>query len=468
MPSRQPNLLFLMTDHQRADSLGMAVDGREVTPCLNLLASRSAAFSRAYNTCPLCVPARTALATGLAPHTNGVIFNDWRGGTAGGHVTVHELLARAGYSIGHVGIHHIRVVPRLEDRVNFAMWYSNSEYQCWAAAAGLDLPDPEPYRREVKERTEHGDFKIRPYSNTRTGVFPYPAECFKDSQFAQAACQFLQRSNSRPFALFVYLWAPHPPLIVPEPYASMFDPDAIDFPPNVGRCAEREPEAVSLGVARQLAQGLTEQNWRSVWAAHLGLVHLADDCIARILQAVKDAGQEGNTIVLFTTDHGEHLGAHCMYQKMEVYEEAIHIPLLIHVPGLRARTCEGLVTHLDLMPTIIDLFGLDKLSHLHGRSLMPAIERGCGIERDAVFSGYNGNPESGELRRGVVGKRFKYIWHPAGGEELYDLQQDPYELRNLASDARCAQERARLAHQGRQWGLATGDEVWRQHWAEST
>lgn len=463
MPNPRPNLLFLMADHQRADSLGMVQAGLEVTPQLNQLAARSTTFSRAYTTCPLCVPARTALATGLPPHANGVVFNDWRGNTAGDHLTMHEVLAREGYRLGHVGVHHTRVAPALEERVDFAAWYTNEDYQRWAAANRVDMPDLEPYRRNVRERTCTGEIKVRAYSNTRTGTFPYAVDCFKDWQFAEAACRFIERSDSRPFALFVCLWAPHPPLIVPEPYARMFAPEQIELPANVGRCAKGEPEAVRLGVARQLAEGLDERDWRAVWAAHLGLVRLVDDCIGRILQATKDVGQEGNTVVVFTTDHGEHLGAHCMYQKMEVYEDAVRVPLVVSLPGCAARSFDGLVSHLDLMPTIADMFGCPRPDHIPGRSLLSVIDRGEGFERHAVFSGYSGNPESGELRRGVVGRRFKYIWHPAGGEELYDLQTDPGELVNLVQDREHRAHAHRLAALGRDWGLGTGDEVWRRH-----
>ncbi|MDH7570253.1 MAG: sulfatase-like hydrolase/transferase, partial [Armatimonadota bacterium] len=223
MAANQPNILFVMTDHQRADSLGMMQDGKEVTPNLNRLAERSTQFRRAYNTCPLCVPARTALATGLPPHVNGVIYNDWKGETAGHYPPLHQFLQQRGYHLGHVGVHHIRVSPPLEERVPFALWYSNPDYVRYLREQGLPPRERAGFTRECRELGHDGRWHVRSYSSTRTGVFPYGAEHFMDWCFAEAACRFLREApEERPFALFVYFWAPHPPLIVPQPYASLF------------------------------------------------------------------------------------------------------------------------------------------------------------------------------------------------------------------------------------------------------
>ncbi len=118
--SDRRNLLFLMTDHQRFDSLGMVQAGVEVTPCLNRLAAGGTSFQRTWNTAPLCVAARTALATGLYPTRNGVVYNDWKGERAGDHRPLHQYLAEAGYTVAHVGVDHIRVKPGLRERVDMA------------------------------------------------------------------------------------------------------------------------------------------------------------------------------------------------------------------------------------------------------------------------------------------------------------------------------------------------------------
>ncbi|MFP4055742.1 MAG: sulfatase-like hydrolase/transferase [Candidatus Brocadiia bacterium] len=437
MSEPRPNLLFLMTDHQRADSLGMVQAGVEVAPNLNRLADDAADFSRAYTTCPLCVPARTALATGTYPTSTGVVFNDWRGDTAGDHTPLHECLARAGYQVAHVGVHHVRVRHGLRERVAFAQWVDNADYARMLERQGVDEPpDLEAFRRTVVENQRGRPTAVR-YSNTRTAVWPHAAEHFKDFFFCRQAVGFLTGERSGPFALFVCLWAPHPPLRVPEPYASRFDPQRLELPPNVGRPAEGEPPGRRRGIAAQLAEGVGTEEWRRVWAAHLGLVSLADEAIGRILHALERAGRGDDTLVVFTADHGDHLGQHRMYQKMEMYEPAIRVPLLIRAPGGRGASFDVPVSHLDVVPTVLDLLDLDRPEGLDGVSLAASVVGEVPPPRRTVFAQYSGNPTVGDIRRAAITARHKYVYDPADSPELYDLEADPLETHNRAEDEAC-------------------------------
>ena len=469
MASRSPNLLFIMTDHQRADSLGMFQAGVEVTPNLNRLASQGTVFSRAYNTCPLCVPARTALATGKYPTSNGVVFNDWQGLRAGDHKPIHQYLAEAGYEVGHIGVHHVRVTPTLEERAPFARWIDNGDYARYfgqyLAENGM-AQEPagwrEAFRRDVLEYQE-GGFVPQRYSNTRTAVWPYPEEGFKDSYFCRQGVDFLRRRRDEPFALFVYLWAPHPPLRVPEPYASLFPPAEIELPANVGVPARGEPPDRRQGISAQLAEGISMAEWRKAWAAHLGLVRLADAGLGRILGALEGVGgtdsadRERPTVVVFTVDHGDHLGQHCMYQKMEMYEQAIRVPLIVRVSGCKHRTFDVPVSHLDVMPTLFDLIGLQKPDDLDGISLVDALTSGALPPERPVFCQYSGNPTVGDIRRTVITLRHKYTYTPGDAPELYDLENDPSEMHNLGVDPAYAQLVQELHRQCEAWAERHGD-----------
>ncbi|MFW6163504.1 MAG: sulfatase-like hydrolase/transferase, partial [Planctomycetota bacterium] len=459
MPKR-PNLLFLMTDHQRADSLGMVRHGVEVTPHLNRLASQATAFSRAYNTCPLCVPARTALATGKYPTRNGIVTNDWRGRRAGDHLTLHEELFQAGYDVAHIGVDHIRVRPGHRQRVDFAKWVSNGDHARFLESHGVPWPPPDAaaFKREITEN-QGGERVCVRYSNTRVATWPHPAAWFKDSFWAEQAVEFLGSGRDRPFALFVYLWAPHPPLWLPEPYASRFDPARLELPANVGRAADGEPSNRRLGIAAQLADGLSMEQWREVWAAHLGLVSLADAAIGRILEALDAAGHGEDTVVVFTVDHGDHLGQHAMYQKMEMYEPAIRVPLLIRAPGCEARVHDVPVSHLDVLPTLLDLMGLDPQPALDGLSLADCVRSDAPPPERPVFCQYSGNPAIGDIRRAVVTRRHKYVHDPAAEPELYDLDADPLEMTNLAPDPAYDDLLADLHEQCCRWHEEHGDWV---------
>ncbi|NOY80944.1 MAG: sulfatase-like hydrolase/transferase [Kiritimatiellaeota bacterium] len=462
MPEQPLNLLFVMTDHQRADSIGAVQSGVEVTPNLNRLASAGVWFQRAYTTCPLCVPARTALATGVYPTQNGVVCNDWSGASAGNFPPLHELLAAAGYDVGHIGVHHIRVRPDLRRRVEFAFWVDSGDYRRHMAALGLDVAPEGGSRMFQREVTELQDGRLvrQWYSSTRTAVWPYAAEHFLDAYYCRRAVDWLRRPHPRPFALFLYLWAPHPPLRVPEPFASIFAPDRIDLPANVGRPALNEPAGRRASMPAQLAEGLDEAAWRRVWAAHLGLVNLADQGIGSVLRALDASGLASRTLTVFTVDHGEHLGQHAMYQKMEMYEPAVRVPLIIRLPGAWTGVSAVPVSHLDVVPTVCDCLGLSRPdAPSDGESLGPTVEQGLPPHARPVFLQYSGNATRGVIRRAVVHGRWKYVYTPDDAPELFDLEDDPLETLNVAGCPENAARLIRLHRLVRRWHRARRDWV---------
>jgi arylsulfatase A-like enzyme len=470
-----PNLLFITTDHQRADSLGMVQDSLEITPHLNRLAARSLDFRRAYTTSPLCVPARTALATGKYPTKNGVVFNDWKGLRAGDHRTLHQYLAEAGYDMGHAGPHHIRVDPELKERIRFSLWMEGQDHRAYLKELGLDPYDPggpTHLRRRVFENYT-GEFKPQMYSSTRRAPWPHGAETFLDSFSTRHAESFVRRRRSGPFALFLNIWAPHPPYRVPEPYFSLFDPTALTLPANVGVPSEGEPENRRKGVAAQLAEGVEMAEWREAWAAHLGLVKLADTLIGRLFEALRETGQEENTVVLFTVDHGDLMGQHAMFQKMEMYEPAIRIPLILHVPGTLPSRIEQPVSHLDVLPTLLCALGMEQQEELGGLNLLqpepgnPGTGKGPPVYRPvpedrSLFCQYSGNPTIGDIRRAVMTKSHKYIYDPLSESELYDLSEDPLEMHNLIASGAGEAIAGRLHARSVQWAESHNDWVFKE------
>jgi arylsulfatase A-like enzyme len=459
-----PNILFIMTDHQRADSIGAVQAGKEVTPNLNRLAKRSAVFTRAYTTCPLCTPARTALSTGQYPTRTGVVFNDWSGDTARDCKPLHQYLDEAGYDVGHVGVNHIQLKPPLTERVAFEQWIDQRDLAAYQDEQGIDEGSvnvgPERSKRDILEFM-NGEYEQKRFSSHKATVWPHDIEHFADSFYRRHSVQFLEQrgESSKPFALFANLWAPHPPLRVPEPYASMFPPDAIDLPSNVGVSAQGEPPGRRRGIAGQLGEGVPMEEWRQAWAAHLGLVNWADACIGRILEALEASGRADDTIVVFTTDHGEHLGQHRMYQKMEMYEPALNVPLMMHVPGMTANSFDTPVSHLDILPTLLDILGMNPSDTLDGVSLRASLESGTPPPDRPIFAQFSGGRALGDIRRAVVTRRHKYIHDPRDVPELYDLVTDPLEMTNLAGDAGHQEDVHDLHALAKEWGEAHGDWV---------
>lgn len=439
--AKKPNILMIMTDHQRYDSIGKWVDGIEVTPNLNRLKKDSMSFERAYNTCPLCVPARTALATGAYPTANGVVYNDWAGETATDSRTIHADLSDSGYKLYHSGVDHLKVTPGLRQQADFTGYVDQADFQKHVEEAGADMSQFPKHKKKVLERYGE-DIRAKTYSNTDTSVWDQDTGYYRDTYFTEKATDFI-RNETEPFALFLNYWAPHPPLIVPDSFWQKFKDIELVLPDNIGRPSAGEPENRRMSVAAQLAEGITEEEWTKVWKAHLALVNYVDNEIGIVLDVLKDKGIYEDTIIIFTSDHGDHLGQHGMYQKMEMYEEAVHVPLLIKAPTLGIGSHKGVVSHLDIVPTVMEAVNTSRqdeinksstAGQLDGESLYNIVNDPKNHGDRLAFIQYSGNPAIGSVRRAVVSKNYKYIIDDAGHEELYDLSEDPSEMFNLIND----------------------------------
>lgn len=449
------NLIFFMTDQQRADTLDLCVDGTPVTPNLSGLARRAARFDTAYDACPLCVPARTALATGINPLANGMMLNDLPGKYARGHATLHTMLADAGYEVAHVGVNHIVVAPPLAQRLPYALWRDDDSYAAFAASQGMDIRRA-PENTSVVNELADGVYCKRRYSNARVSEWPYDTSRFKDVWFAREAAAYLRRPHTKPFALFVCLWAPHPPLVVPKEYLAMFPPEAFALPPNTAVPARGEPAGRRLGAPAQLADTPPQKGWQQGWSAHCALSRLCDDQLGMLLQTLSEEGLADDTLVVCTTDHGEQMGQHAMYQKMEMYEPAVRVPAVFYLPGAPAARLDTPVSHLDFVPTVLDLLHVAPPRAFEGCSLAASVRTGAPVPAHDVFSVYCGNHAYGDMRRMIVRGTWKYVWD--GSEsELYDLAADPLEMENLAGRPEHAARCAELHEALRAWAQNSQD-----------
>jgi len=439
---KTPNLLFITTDHQRADSLGMVQCGTEVTPFLNALAKESSSYHRAYTSCPLCVPARTAMATGRRPTKNGVTQN-FDFDAPASDPAMHDLLAERGYDVIHVGMQHIRVYPDLRDRAEFRNYIIEGDHRKACEEAGIDLGaygSKEGFRTEVTEPSAPP--VLRPYSHVGTDVWPFEDGLFRDIFFRNRLLEALEKipeNHEKPVAVFLNLWAPHPPLFCPEPWTSRFPAKQITLPDAIGEPSEGEPSDRRRSAPAQLAEGVTTDQWRKAWSTHLGLVNLADELIGSVVDYFRKRSWWDNTMMIFTSDHGDHLGEHAMYQKMECYETSAHVPLLLRVPGLTPDAIKTPVSHLDILPTMIDMIGLQHPypESLDGKSLVEenlgeGFKHRFGDQDRDVFIEYNGNWGPGDKRRCIVNQSFKLVLDDSGELEFFDLINDPYERKNAA------------------------------------
>ncbi len=178
-----------------------------------------------------------------------------------------------------------------------------------------------------------------------------------------------------------------------------------------------------------------------------------------VLETLSALGERENTIVAFTSDHGEHLGQHNLYQKMEMHEQALRVPLVMAGPGIRPLRCGTPVSHLDLMPTVLELLGLEHPSALDGISLAPALAGDAAVPDRPIFAQYSGNPSLGDIRRCVIRGNQKYIFDPRDKAELFDLAEDPEEMRNLADLPEHQALLGELHELCARWGREHGDKA---------
>jgi len=449
-----PNILFLMTDQHRFDCLGANGNPLIRTPNLDRLAARSANFSRAFVQAPVCVPSRVSFFTGRYPHShrNRVNYTPCDAREA----FLQRLLKDAGYQTGAVGkLHlypptaeHARTTgydrALLDDGVRFTDQYS--DYVRWRNAN-----DPQA--------------KAFHYNDTAPAKNPFRAAI--DYQFTPTAWtgaktretlrQFA--SSNRPFFLYSSFFKPHAPYTVPPPYDSMYDSVDIPLPKTASMEEVRKlPLPLQKQILRNGAQfeQMSGDRLQWIYRSYYASVSMVDHEIGLILDELDRLGKTSNTIVIFGTDHGDQLMEHGLVDKNVFFESSVRVPFLCSLPGvINPGRYNELIEMVDLVPTLLDLAALAVPDNVQGRSFVPLVASGRGAykPRDAAFA-ENIVPEvitGGRLNieykpgEGVGGilhpdakmvrtQRWKLNYYPGHGGELYDLENDPREERNLYAD----------------------------------
>ena len=441
-----PNVLFILVDQHRFDCLGANGHPFLRTPHLDRLAREGMSFTRAFCPIALCVPSRVSLLTGQWPVEHGAIANE---GTEAGRtfregLTVFpQVLAAQGYWLGHVGKWqpHPRRGPT---EFGYHEHANIHGYRAWRQAAGLP---PVPRQNKWFGETD-------PHITPEQSALAWGCDHLLRLLEARAG-------QAQPFYLEWNTEEPHLPNVVPEPYASMYPPASIPPWPSFGDRFHGKPYIQ----AQQLRTwGLDHWGWRE-WAPivsrYLGELSLLDAQVGRLLAALDRLGLANNTLVVYTTDHGDMCGGHGMIDKHFImYEDVMHVPLLARWPGRIAagRRCDAFVCHAtDLAATFCAVAGSAPPATMRGISLLPLFDGAASNGREDIFASYHGNQFGLYSQRMLREARWKYIWNATAEDELYDLETDPAELQNLALSPRGAAELPRLRRRLVAWLEATHD-----------
>ena len=429
----QPNFLIIMTDQQRLDTIG--AHGSQIcqTPNIDRLAQSATVFDQAYTVTALCTPARASVYTALYPHKHGLVRNEIEF-TDDTHV-LSQSFRDAGYQCGFVGKWHCG-----QERLPRDFGFDGMNVPGYGA--GTKTPEYQEYlRRNNLEQGEVVPLGLGRWNNViLNGKITGSEEASVPYFLAEHSIDMMTsyQAQGDPFLMFCNFWGPHAPYLPTEPYASMYNPK--DIPPweNFEDTFEGKPNAHRRYRDSLLGEGAELRSWDewSRWvASYYGYVTMIDAQIGRILDALDSSGLADNTVVVFTADHGEHCGAHGgLHDKNAMmYQETYHIPLIVKLPEQTSTSrISQAVTNLDILPTCLDLAGISITHDIDGQSLMPLIQ-GENKRDDYIFCEFNGHHFLYESRMMTNGK-MKFVFNAPEIDELYDLENDPWELHNLASE----------------------------------
>jgi len=425
--AKRPNIVFVITDQQFGDAMSCRMGDRYIhTPAMDSLARTGTVFTRAYAANPLCMPSRNSMFTGRYPHETGVTMNARPAGgrLAPEFVCMGTYFRNAGYTTAYSGKWHL----------------------C------LNEKDPAAHGFEILGSRK----KLRP-----------PQDDNYDTRVAHAAVKFLKQEPKEPFSLVVSLLNPHNICEWARRAAGRTQrlscgeigtppaPDQLPPAPANLEVPKNEPDGMAfIRRAYQVDDGkfpvsrFTPEDWRRQRWGYYRMVEKVDGEIAKVLDALRGAGLEDNTLVIFVSDHGECAGAHRFNQKTVFYEESARVPLIVSWKGTTdSGTADELVnTGIDILPTMLEAAGIKQPTKLTGRSLLPlATGKPVATWRDYVVA-ENNMAQTGIVDgikptmegRMVRSDRYKYCLYAKGvrREALYDLREDPLETVNLAGDAK--------------------------------
>jgi arylsulfatase A-like enzyme len=440
--------LWIVADHQVHATRPPGFDG---FPLQRKLARLGTGFGRAYSVLPICSPARASMLTGLYPHAHGLTENDGRfGGREGldpSEWMVHQPLREAGYRCGWFGKWHVDNRHSALDYgfegfslPGYGYPYASEAYREYLGRKGLGKPVARVLIRNESDLAPGAEIDLVEDSDwfdcvSGVAALEGPLSAHEACFVSELAARWLDSLNGEAFFLRVDPWGPHPPYLLGEPFLGMLDERDIRLPENFHSDLRQRPDHHRrYRDYWRRAVGLDDENWRRQYQHALEHVMLVETALGELLEHVDLA----NTLVVFNSDHGDAVGSNGgIANKGDLMVEAtMQIPLLLAGNGVAAgKTCDELVSNLDLAPTLLDLCGIDGGREMHGASLAGLLNgRRHGWRRGLMTQHYG-------LQEPIVQRAWyrddcKLIVRQDGYRELYDLARDPGELHNLALDSR--------------------------------
>ncbi|MCC6536940.1 MAG: sulfatase [Bryobacterales bacterium] len=436
-PAR-PNVLFISVDDMN-DWVGCLGHPTIKTPNIDRLAQRGVLFADAHCAAPLCNPSRTALLTGMRASSTGVYDNEqyWRP-TLPGVETLPMYFRKHGYHVAGAGkvFHHVAGFNPPDQWDEFQLqefddpWYRRDEWYPW----NKKVPAPQGHPFNGLQKFQ-GEFDW--------GVLSKPEAEYGDQRAVDFGAKFLNRPQPKPFFLAVGLWHPHIPMFAPQNYFDMYKdakipdspPDDLNDVPEAGRkfAAFRRNEHERI---------VAEGKWKDAVQAYMACITFADAMIGRLLDALDASPHARNTVIVFWSDNGWHLGEKQHWHKSTLWQRSTHVPMIFagEAAGLKqtGTARRQPVSLLDIYPTLVDLCGLPANPRNEGTSLRPLLGSAGRKWRPTVSTYLQNN-------HAVIDEQWRYIRYADGSEELYDRRADPHEHTNVAGEARHTRRKQAMA-----------------------
>ncbi len=434
-----PNLLILYTDQQRHDALRCAGNPEIVTPHLDRLASQGVRFTRHFVNCPVCMPSRVSMLSGQYPHTLSIFTN----GTPVPEdvVTLPRLLRNHGYYSANLGkLHFLNHANRDHREVHPTYGFDHLEISdepgpyddAYRAYVRRQMPDQldhisafvfPPAARQWREVLRPDDPVKHPdtWDAWTPKVFTGRDDATHTAFVGQRTIDFLQAhaDASRPFLCIAGFYSPHSPLFAPQRYFDLYDRDALST-----------PSYPSSFEATRLEKGYTDEVLRAAKHGYYAMVSEVDAWVGRILEALDATGRADDTVVVFTSDHGEYLGDFARWGKGPPEDCSAGVPLLVRGVGPDrgvGGVCEGLVESVDIVPTLLELAGVPAPGFLQGESFAAAV-------RGEPFDGRDEVLIQQADWKALRSSTHRYVLHRDGRERLYDLAAPWGEYQDVADD----------------------------------
>ncbi|HEX7043061.1 MAG TPA: alkaline phosphatase family protein [Burkholderiales bacterium] len=486
----KPNFLFIMADQLRADYLGCAGHPSIQTPHLDRLAEEGVRFTSAFCQSPVCGPSRMSFYTGRYMINHGSTYNNVPLRLC--EPTLGDHLRALGYRVALVGKTHMKAdyegMKRLgiDPGSSLGVLVAQCGFEPYERDDGLhpdQAVDPDlAYNRYLRAHGFDGENPWHEWANSavdengtivsgwymRNAHLParIPEEHSETAYMTRRAMQFIRDAGrDQPWCLHLSYIKPHWPYMAPAPYHELYTANDL-IPPNRS-AAERQPGHPVVEAFRRHEESVNfarDEVRSRVLPTYMGLATQIDDHLGRLFAFLEEQGLADNTVVVFTSDHGDFLGDHWLGEKEIMYEEALRIPMIVRLPGgVRGLVSDALVESIDLAATFVELAGGTDVEHvLEGRSLVPWLRGETpSAWRDAVFSEMDYAWRPARTSLGVAPDaarafmvrtaRWKYIRYTGFPPQLFDLENDPAEQRDLGRDPGYAAVRAEMDERLLEW-----------------